>query len=70
MVIHVNILYPTNGMIYLEAKNLGKNYFLSLYTGSISKTKVSGMETINEVWVIIRALNKITRNHKKKRGGS
>ena len=23
-----------------------------MYTGSISKTKVSGMKTINEVWVI------------------
>ena len=54
MIIHVHILYPTNGMIDLEAKILGKNYFLSLYTGSISKRKisVSGMETINEVWII------------------
>lgn len=54
MIIHVHILYPINGMIHLEAKILGKNYFLSLYTGSISKTKisVSGMETINEVWII------------------
>ena len=33
MIIHVNILYPINGMIDLEAKILGKKLFLIFVYG-------------------------------------
>lgn len=54
MIIYVYIFYFINGMIDLEVKILGKNYFLFLYMGFIFKRKilVLGMEIINEVWII------------------